>query len=285
MKINWSKYVDHIYCIQYILNKDRIEDLNNELYRVDILQSGIYDVIEQFPSPLYNILFKSFQNKSQDIIQINDKLTANLGDYADGRLIEYFNSLLGHYSAIKKAYLNNLDYVLVLEDDCRFLKDKQKIIDILDQTIPIFKQFTTPAIYGGSISYNDGQTTNGDDCNQEYENSYHIFINNEAYLAGTAFNIYNRQAMKIFIDFIESLNYAIVDQYHIIYKDTPMTYLILTKHLCIQQDWLYLMYNAYQDYNIFKPSIKELEEKRNWGNIFNRDIDKIYNDIKKYFHM
>lgn len=280
MKIDWKKYVDQIYCVQYIFNKERTEDLNNELYRVDIIQSGIYDVIEQFPSPLYNVLLKSINNRSGELTQANN-FTAYLGNYADERTVEYFNSFLGHYSAVKKAYLNNLEYVLVLEDDCRFLKDKQQIIDILDETIPLFKQIETPAIYGGSISYE----LNGTNCAQEYNSSYAIFTDGETYFAGTAFNIYNRKAMKLLIDFVENLNFTIIDQYHIIYANTDIKYFIINKHLCIQQDWIYLMYNTWKDYNILKPNIEELENKKDWGKIFNRDTEKIYNDIKKYFHM
>ena len=264
MKIDWKKYVDQIYCVQYIFNKERTEDLNNELYRVDIIQSGIYDVVEQFPSPLYDILYEHFNDVSNGEDQNR-----------------YFNSFIGHYIAVKKAYLNNLEYVLVLEDDCRFLKDKQQIIDILDETIPLFKQIETPAIYGGSISYE----LNGTDCDKKYDSSYAIFNDRETYLAGTAFNIYNRKAMKILIDFVENLNYCIIDQYHIIYANTDIKYFIINKHLCIQQDWIYLMYNTWKDYNILKPNIEELENKKDWGKIFNRDTEKIYNDIKKYFHM
>ena len=264
MKINWEKYVDKIYCIQYIFNKERTEDLNNELYRVDIVQSKLYEVIEQFPSPLYNILFNHFNNYS------------NMVDP-----IKYFNSFIGHYAAIKKAYLENLNYILVLEDDCRFLKDKQQIINILDNSIDKFKKIEGPAIYGGSISYE----ANGEDCIKEYDSLYNIFNAGEVYLAGTAFNIYNRKAMKILIDFVENLNYAIIDQYHVIYANTDTKFFIINKHICIQQDWLYLMYNTCRDYNMFKPSYEELENKKSWGETFNRDTNKIYNDIKKYFNM
>lgn len=269
MTIDWKKYVDKIYCIQYIFNKDRTEKLNTELFRVDILQSGIYKVIEQFPSPLYDILFKHFN----DISNGEDPK-------------RYFNSFIGHYSAIKKAYLNNCNNVLILEDDCRFLKDKSQIIYLLDNALPKFIDIIDkPAIFGGSISHSINQIDAG--INYDSDNLYTIteFNNRDFYYgAGAAFTIYNRKAMESLINFVENLNYAIIDQYNIIYPPETQ-YILLNKHICLQQDWLFMMYNTCNDYNMLQPSDEELEQKKNWGAPFNRDTNKIYNDIKKYFHM
>ena len=255
MTIDWKKYVDKIYCIQYIFNKQRTEDLNTELFRVDILQSGIYEVIEQFPSPLYDILYEHFN----DISNVEDQK-------------RYFNSFIGHYSAVKKAYLDNLDYVLVLEDDCRFFKDKQKINYVLENTINEFKHIKESAIYGGSISLN-----NHIDCDTKYNTLYNIYNIEETYLAGAAFNIYNRKAMKILIDFVENLNYCIIDQYNIIYTNTNTKIFLINKHLCIQQDWCFIMFNTWNDYNIMCPTNKYIL------NAYNNCFKIYWNDNRNLF--
>lgn len=100
--IDWKKYVDHIFVIHKI-NKDRYHDLIKTLEYADILNSGICDFIYDF-----------------------DNINANLPK--DGYLKLSYN----HYLVYKYCKLFNYKRVLLLEDDIRILKDKEKVINYLE---------------------------------------------------------------------------------------------------------------------------------------------------------
>jgi hypothetical protein len=100
--IDWKKYFDHIYCIHYKPHVERFEELNNELKRVGILDSEIF-----------NYLFTNEDN-SEYIIPAN-KVTIN------------------HKYCLMHAYENNYNRILILENDIRFLNNISIIENYLYQ--------------------------------------------------------------------------------------------------------------------------------------------------------
>ena len=266
MKINWQKYVDQIYSITYVHNKQRKLDLNEELKRVDIFDSNIYMNIEQIPSLFYDDLLNNFKDQTFGI----------------GKIPSYFNGVMGQYRAIKHAYEAGYENILIIEDDVRFFKDKNRIVQSLEYLNIFYQYQDSPSIFCGAASISG--INDVDAGKDDYEFPLYHLSYNSALFASNAFNIYNRKAMKYFIDYFESYNFSLMDQYNIIY-DESVNFFILSKHICIQQDWLYLMYNTCKDYNIFKPSLEEFEQKRNYGQTFGRDINKICDYIKTIFNL
>ena len=60
--INWNKYFDHIFCTIYV-NNGRYNSIVNELKRVGIIDSGIFDFIylddNMFTNDIFKIMPKS----------------------------------------------------------------------------------------------------------------------------------------------------------------------------------------------------------------------------------
>lgn len=90
--------------------KDRAPGVMKELERV-----GMNDVHVQwqFPNPFDNVL----KNRLSHV-----RLLENSG---------FFNCVMGHYRAIKTAYCLGLNNCLVMEDDIRFMRDLDKLKEII----------------------------------------------------------------------------------------------------------------------------------------------------------
>lgn len=91
--------------------KARAPKIVEETDRVGV--NGL-DVQWQFPSPLDKTLLRGMRHIGV--------LDAKIG---------YFNSSMGHYSAIARSYHLGCQSVLVMEDDVRFLKDTAQISQAL----------------------------------------------------------------------------------------------------------------------------------------------------------
>ena len=100
--IQWNKFFGHIYCIHYKGHVERFEGLNDELKRVGILDSGI------------------FEYKYTDIDNNHYKIAAN-------------KVTIHHKECINDAIYNKYNRILILENDIRFLKDLSVIEDYLNQ--------------------------------------------------------------------------------------------------------------------------------------------------------
>lgn len=266
--IDWKKYFDHIYTVNFVNNKLRQINLNNELKRVGILDSGIYDTIEFIPSPLINQLC----DMSLDVSNVMfDSFTK----------YKMYNMLINHYFIIKQAYLKGYKKVLVLEDDVRFLKDINYIEKLLDKSINIFNT-DKPTILLGSSSWtiDSGKYYNCDYADKYYDSDIVLVTNRN--LAGTGFNVYNKKAMKQLIDFVESNKFAVIDQYWLIYNDDTDIY-IMPKHICLQEDWIGQMVNCHKDYQMNKVSMNQLisymgwiQKKSIYYDLYNSIIDYMY---------
>ena len=242
MKINWSKYVDQIYCITFP-NK-QMNELYTELKRVDILDSGIYYEFENISSPLFKYMFLgTFGSLKEDCV-MQKKYS-----YA-------YDVTIAHYYCMKHAQQHNYDRILILENDNIFLKDKKDIVNILD------------AAYN---NYKDGFIFLGSALHKiyDYPEKLHIFdIRNTLYqctetvdydiikltdnfntAGGASFNIYDKTAYEYFIKFIEDKNYWTVDVYKNIYDINKINIYISNTYIAIQECWIGKMLNSLNNYN------------------------------------
>lgn len=119
MKIDWTKYFDHIFCIHYI-SKDRIErhhQLINELTRVGIYDSGIFSFIYDEDSLFTNKLYNDISiDTGYGVVDYSKRVTLN------------------HYKALNISKLLGYKNVLIIEDDIVFLKDLQVIKNALEES-------------------------------------------------------------------------------------------------------------------------------------------------------
>lgn len=266
--INWNKYFDHIYTVNFVNHKLRQINLNNELKRVGVLDSGIYDDIEFIPSPLINKL----SDMSLDVSNITfDSFTK----------YKMYNILFNNYFIVKQAYLNGYKKILVFENDIRFLKDINHIENLLDSSINIFNTDKPTILLGSSsLAINNDKYYNCDYADKSYDANI-VLVNNRS-LAGTGFNVYNIGAMKQLIDFVESNKFAIIDQYWLIYNNDTDIY-FMPKHICVQEDWIGQMVNCHKDYQMNKVTMNQLilymdwiQKKPIYYELYNSIIDYMY---------
>ncbi len=118
-KIDWTKYFDAIWCVNYKPHKVRYELIKKEFERIGILDHPNFKFHETFPS----IYDKYFYNKL-----LADRLINPAFILSEKNI----NAAMGHYACIKKSLLDNYEHILIIEDDIRFLKDLDMIKNILD---------------------------------------------------------------------------------------------------------------------------------------------------------
>lgn len=109
--INWKKYCDKIYCIHCVNYHDRVQDLMDELERVDVLKSGILELRENYKNP------------------VDDFLKSKTGAPPSTLIMPLF---IETYRILAEAQYKGYKSIAIMEDDVRFLKDKRRITNILD---------------------------------------------------------------------------------------------------------------------------------------------------------
>lgn len=107
--MNWDKF-EFKSVLGYVGNKDRMELLKKEFARVGMTD---YQILWNFDSVFVDKLFRVVPMKKN-------------------RKPSIFNNALGHYRMIKTAYQLGCKNALLMEDDIRFLKDKNKLEKIVD---------------------------------------------------------------------------------------------------------------------------------------------------------
>lgn len=102
---------DRVYLINLVENKERLNDMYDQFRYL-----GIEDDIELFQTCLHphiNVISKSLSNN-------------NCGNFNSPNA---FNCTREHYTIIKRAYINGLNSIMIIEDDCQFLNN----VDILQK--------------------------------------------------------------------------------------------------------------------------------------------------------
>ena len=244
MTIDWKKYIDKVYIVNYVGQLNRYDELLNELYRVDMTDDIIYN-FENINTPLYNSLHSNFKDNSFDKILSHENLY-----YA-------FDCSMGHYYCMKHAQKHNYKRILILENDVRFLKDKAEIKKILEESIKVFDTDKPTILLGNSniVIHENNKYTCINLYNKYQDNKIYDNVNNISNLfctVGAGFNIYNTQSMKIFCDYIESNNFAVIDQYNILYDMNNIDLYFTYNQICVQQNWI--LFEDTRLYNASKPT-------------------------------
>ena len=116
--IDWTKYVDAIWCISYIKYKNRREECEKELEFMDILHS-----------PIFNYYY-TFTNKFEYMVL--DQVKPAFRDYHNHRRDIALNVMMAYHNLLRMAQDFGYKKVLIVEDDLRFVRDKQRMIDTLE---------------------------------------------------------------------------------------------------------------------------------------------------------
>ena len=247
--IDWKKYIDHIYIVDYIKTDDIVkEKFNSELIRVGIDRNdqSFVTTFMNINTPIYRNIHDNFFNNYSDPTK----------DYTYATDVT-----LGHYYCMKLAQANNYNKILILENDAIFYDDLNTIEYILGNAINAIDSNIIDLFLGGSGCIG----INGNNIDYSDTNIY-IDINYKP-CAGTTFNIYNKKAYNYFIDFIESGKIAVIDEYGCLYHESDIKIGLSNIYLCVQCFWDMITEGLYEHYDMIAP----IESK------INNAIDSIYN--------
>lgn len=118
--IDWTSKFDHIYCLHCLDYADRKPELDVELERVGILNSGIFEYYYSTKSPLLDYMRKAMRE-------------AGCASFVT-EIDAHFYCTYEHYRILKDALLRGFERVLIIEDDVRFLKDLTKLQTLIEST-------------------------------------------------------------------------------------------------------------------------------------------------------
>ena len=126
-KIDFSKYVDHIFCIHYLPN-NRLENISKQFdyIGIDIHNNNLF-------SFEYGIENQLFVDQIKDYCNKYNKLFEGAFDYQR----YMFEVGLNIYHVLKIAQYKKYKRIIIFEDDIKFLKDLDYIKNALDY---IFEQ-------------------------------------------------------------------------------------------------------------------------------------------------
>ena len=173
--IQWQKYFDKIYCINYKEFQVRHELMEYELKRVGILDSPVFEWQYTFSGPYEELYAKMI---SADGVQWSVARTS---------------CILGHINAVKKAYYNGYNNVLIIEDDERFLRNIDRIEQILEKLPKDYDLIFLDKFINGYNNANQILT------NQQYFiNDQYIDIRQKIVQSAGCY-ILNRRGMEIII--------------------------------------------------------------------------------------
>jgi hypothetical protein len=105
--------IDACFAVCFTGYKDRAPRLLGELKRAGI---DDVDVIWNFPTPYDNFIMSRIP-----VLPVIKKKPG------------YFSAGMGQYRAMKTAYHRGMERILIVEDDCRFLKDVDRVWDTLEK--------------------------------------------------------------------------------------------------------------------------------------------------------
>lgn len=109
---------DHIYCLHYLPDADRLPKLKSELSRVGIDENADYFSWKyDYPSPLLDLTFKN--------LNMDTALTSSSRPYIK-------RVSLKHYEIMKEALERGYKRILIMEDDIRFHNDLDYIGRMLE---------------------------------------------------------------------------------------------------------------------------------------------------------
>lgn len=129
-KIPWRDKFDRIWCVAFTGYRDRIPPLVDELWRVGIIDSGIFEWQFTYPTCFNDMMYD---------------VTKAIGcNEVDSKRV--LSSVFGHYNCVKASLELGDRRILVVEDDVRFLKDLDKVADTVsairdDSDVILFDYF------------------------------------------------------------------------------------------------------------------------------------------------
>ena len=110
-KVKWAHHFDHVYCIHFTGQPDRLPAITAEFRRVGLLQSGIFDFVYNSPDPWESAIVASCPLISTE--PASNAAFVNLG--------------LCTARILREALCRGFSRILILENDIRFFRDLARL--------------------------------------------------------------------------------------------------------------------------------------------------------------
>lgn len=177
--INWDKYFDAIWCINFAEYKDRKENISREFKRVGILNNSHFNFYTTIRSKFEDFLFDMTKRANVNACSTNGE----------------FNLAMGHYHCIKSSYIAGCERILMFEDDIKFLED----VDYIEKTLESIPSDADLCMF----SYNPGLTQSMHKfVFEEKDDGYYTNMNYSLWDSG--FYMIGRKMMEKYIEAVES---------------------------------------------------------------------------------
>ena len=112
-KINWTKYVDAIYCLHFLPHKDRLKKIETTLNYLDILNSPIFHWYYTYPNAFDEMIVNSIKPSQSD--------------YYNERRIKVANINIAYHNMFREAQELGYKKVIVIENDCSFIYERKPL--------------------------------------------------------------------------------------------------------------------------------------------------------------
>ena len=110
-KVKWAHHFDHVYCIHFTGQPDRLPAITAEFRRVGLLQSGIFDFVYNSPEPWEAKIVAACPAVSRE--RISNAAFVNIG--------------LCVARILREALYRGFSRILIVEDDIRFFRDTARL--------------------------------------------------------------------------------------------------------------------------------------------------------------
>ena len=130
-KIEWNKYVDHIFCLQYLSN-NRLNEISNTLksINVNIDDPKFFSFVYDYEHCIFNNHYQNMKEDSFDFF--NKNVYYSSAHLYNDKHNHIFYLGLNTYRALKIAQYFKYDRIIIFEDDIKFLKDIDYIIKAMN---------------------------------------------------------------------------------------------------------------------------------------------------------
>ena len=123
IKIDWTKYVDAIYCLHFLPYKDRLNRIKANLNYLDILDSPIFHWYYTYPNTFDEM--------------IADSIKPTYCDYHNQRRTKTLNLNIAYHNMFREIQELGYNKVLIIEDDCTFIYGRKGLFAESLEHLPV----------------------------------------------------------------------------------------------------------------------------------------------------
>lgn len=111
--IDWTRYVDAIYCLHFIPHQNRLPILKENLKYMNILESPIFHWYYSYPNNFDEAIIRAIKPKYDD--------------YYNLRRNKVLNLMIAYHNMFREIQELGYKKILIIENDCRFIPNQRDL--------------------------------------------------------------------------------------------------------------------------------------------------------------